>query len=58
VRVRAQLVDLGTGSSRLQCQAYMVRNASDSFFEDESALLNIRSVPYQSLLNKVAARLK
>jgi hypothetical protein len=58
VRVRAQLVDLGAGSSRLQCQAFMVRNASDSFFEDESALLNIRSLPYQNLLDKVANRLK
>jgi hypothetical protein len=58
VRVRAQLVDLGAGSSRLQCKAYMVRNANDSFFEDETALLNIRSGPYQSLLNKVADRLK
>jgi hypothetical protein len=36
----------------------MVRNASDSFFEDESALLNIRSGPYQNLLDKVADRLK
>jgi hypothetical protein len=58
VRVRAQLVDVGSGSCRLQCKAYMVRDASDSFFEDESALANIRSRPYQSLLNKVAKRLK
>jgi hypothetical protein len=58
VRVRAQLVDLGMGTYRLQCKAYMVRDASDSFFEDESALLNIRSRPYQNLLDKVAKRLK
>ena len=58
VRVRAQLVDLGAGGQRLQCKAYMVQNAGDSFFEDESALLNIRSRPYQKLLNKVADRLK
>jgi len=58
VRVKAELVDLGAGSQRLQCKAYMVRNASDSFFEDESALLNIRSGPYQSILNQVANRLK
>ena len=58
VRVRAQLVDLGEKGHRLQCKAYMVRNANDSFFEDESPLLNIRSGPYQSLLNKVAKRLK
>jgi len=58
VRVKAQLVDMGAGSHRLQCQAFMVRNASDSFFADESRLANIRSGPYQSLLNKVATRLK
>jgi hypothetical protein len=58
VRVRAQLVDVGGGSQRLQCQAFMVRNAGDSFFEDESRLVNLRSGPYQSLLNKVAKRLK
>ena len=58
VRVRAQLVDLGAGSYRLQAKAYMVRNANDSFFEDESAILNVRSRPYQKLLNKVEKRLK
>jgi len=58
VRVRAQLVDLGASGYRLQCQAFMVRNANDSFFEDESRLLNIRSGPYQNLLDKVANRLK
>jgi len=58
VRVRAQLVDLGAKGYRLQCQAYMVRNAEDSFFEDESRLTNIRRMPYQSLLDKVAERLK
>ncbi len=58
VRIRAQLVDLGTGTYRLQCKAFMVRKAEDSFFEDESPLLNIRSRPYQNLLDKVAKRLK
>jgi len=58
VRVRAALVDLSGGTYRLQCKAYMVRNANDSFFEDESALLNFRSGPYQKLLDEVAKRLK
>ena len=58
VRVRAALVDLSGGSYRLQCKAYMVRHANDSFFEDESALLNFRSGPYQKLLDEVAKRLK
>jgi len=58
VRVRASLVDLGMGSYRLQCNAFMVRHTNDSFMEDESPLLNIRSRPYQNLLDKVAKRLK
>lgn len=58
VRVKAELVDVGEGSQRLQCQAYMVRNAGDSFFSDESRLVNMRSGPYQKLLDKVAKRLK
>jgi hypothetical protein len=58
VRVKAAIVDLGAGTYRLQCNAFMVRNANDSFFEDESPLLNVRSRPYQNLLDKVAMRLK
>jgi hypothetical protein len=36
----------------------MVRDAGDSFFEDESRLINMRSRPYQKLLDKVAKALK
>jgi hypothetical protein len=58
VRVKAEVVDQGPSSSRLQCQAFMVRNAQDSFFADETRLTNVRSGPYQNLLDKVAKRLK
>ena len=58
VRVRLTLVDLGDGSHRLQCQAFMVPHHGDSFFEEEQRLTNIRSAPYQQLLNEIAARLK
>jgi hypothetical protein len=58
VRVKASVVDLGAGTYRLQCKAYMVRNANESIFEDESPLMNFRSGPYQALLDKVAQRLK
>lgn len=58
VRVRAEVVDLGGGTHRLQCQAYMVSGAGDSFFEEEHRLGNIRSRPYQNLLDEVAKRLK
>jgi hypothetical protein len=58
VRVKAQIVDLGEGSNRLQCQAYIVRDAGDSFFEEEQKMASMRSGPYQSLLNKVVKRLE
>ena len=58
VRVRAEVVDLGKGAHRLQCQAYMVRGAGEGFMEEEQRLVNARSRPYQSLLNQVADQLK
>ena len=58
VRVRANVVDLGSNGQRLQCQAYMVRNAGESVFEDETRLMNIHGGKYQGLLNKVAKNLK
>jgi hypothetical protein len=58
VRVRAQIVDLGTGSYRLQCKAYFVRNPGDRFLEDEHAMANARRLPYQHLLDKVAKKIK
>lgn len=58
VRVKAEIVELDSGGHRLQCQAYMVRNPGDSFFEDETRLSNLRSGPYQNLLEEIAKRLK
>ena len=58
VRVKAEIVYLGADTHRLQCQAYMVRGAGQGVFEEEQRLANIRSGPYQSLLDKVAERLK
>jgi len=57
-RVRAQIVSLSGGSSyRLQCQAYVVRDAGD-LLEDQVPLTNLRSGPYRLLLNKVKKQLK
>ena len=58
VRVRAEVEDLGNGTRRLQCQAYMVSGAGDAFFEEEHRVPNYRSGSYQKLLNEVAQRLK
>jgi hypothetical protein len=58
VRVKVSLVDLGAGAHRLQCQAYIVKDAGDKFFAEEQKLANIRSRPFQNLLDEVASRLK
>jgi hypothetical protein len=58
VRVRADVVELAPATHRLQCQAYMVTDADDAFFEQEDRLANFRSGPYQKLLDEVARRLK
>ena len=58
VRVKTEIVALGGETYRLQCQAYMVRNAGESSFEEEMRLPNRRGGPYQELLNEVARSLK
>ncbi len=57
-RVKVEIVPLAGGSSyRLQCKAYVVRDAG-SLVEDEVPYTNLRSGPYQALLNKVQKELK
>ena len=58
IRVRVDLTPAPEGAQRLHCQAFTVTGAGDSFFEDEVRLTNMRSAPYQALLNKVKAQLK
>ena len=57
-RVRVEIVPLAGGQHRLQCKAFMVTGGSDPFFQSEVPLANIRSGPYQSLLNKVRKQFK
>jgi hypothetical protein len=57
-RVRVEIVPLAGGQYRLACKAFMVTGGSDPFFQNEVALANVRSGPYQSLLNKVQKNLK
>ncbi len=57
-RVVAEIVEIGGEKYRLQCQAYLVRNPGDSFMEDSHPLANVRRMPYQHLLNKVARAVK
>lgn len=56
-RVRAQVVRLAENKYRLQCKAYVVTGGSDPFFQEETALSNMRSAPYQMLLNQVKQQL-
>jgi hypothetical protein len=56
-RVRSELVNLGEGSYRLQCEAFAVTGAGDSFFEEEVRKTNLRAGPYRSLLSKVEKEL-
>ena len=58
VRVKAEIELQPDGSRRLQCQAYMVAHAGDSFFEEEHKLAHYKSGPYQKLLDETARRLK
>jgi hypothetical protein len=57
-RVRAEIVSLPDGTQRLQCKAFIVEDAGDTRFESEKRLANIRSGPYQRLLDEVASKLK
>lgn len=57
-RVRVDITSLAGGTYRVACKAFMVTGGSDPFFQDEVPVTNIRSGPYQSLLNKVAKALK
>jgi hypothetical protein len=57
-RVRIDMVELPGNTYRLEGKAYMVTGGSDKFFQDEVPVTNIRSRPYQRLLDKVASQLK
>ncbi len=58
IRVRTEIVELSGGTFRLQCKAFVITGGSDPFFQEEVPLSNLRSGPFQSILNKVAKQLK
>ena len=57
-RVKVEIAAVGETGYRLECKAFVVRNAGDSILQEEVPLANFRSLPYQSLLNKVKKELK
>jgi hypothetical protein len=58
VRVLASIVQLSETSYRLECQAFIVKSPGDAVMEEVIRLQNIRSRPYQDLLDKVAKELQ
>ncbi len=55
-RVVTRLVDLGGGAYRLECDAYIIRQAGTRL-ENEIRLRPPRSRPYRALLDQVVQRL-
>ena len=58
VRIKASIVHLGTDSERLQCEAFIITDAGNSFYEDEARISKRKRKPYQELLDQVALKLK
>jgi hypothetical protein len=56
-RAKLRLIPLSEGSYRLECEAVMVRDAGDSFFEEETRMTRLKSGPYKKLLAEVEKRL-
>lgn len=56
-RAKLRLIPLSTGVYRLECEAVMVRDAGDSFFEEEARMTRLKSGPYKKLLAEVEKRL-
>jgi hypothetical protein len=57
-RVKLRLIPLSEGVYRLEAEAVMVRDAGDSFFEEETRMTRLKSGPYRKLLEAVEARLQ
>ncbi|PWU13263.1 MAG: hypothetical protein C5B50_19690 [Verrucomicrobia bacterium] len=57
VRVKVSIVPLGEADSRLECDAFMVRDAGGGLLEEESHISRFHAGPYRRLLEQVAARM-
>jgi len=56
VRVTADIVPVSETTFRLQCHAVLLRDRGDTT-EEQIKISNLRSHPYQKLLNEVGTRL-
>ena len=57
-RARVDIVPMDDGAHRLQCQAYIVKNAGDSVFEDQIPMRRASGPIYQDILKKAARQLQ
>jgi hypothetical protein len=57
-RVKLNLIPLSEGVYRLEAEAVMVRDAGDSFFEEEARMTRLKSGPYRKLLEEVEEQLQ
>jgi len=58
VRVKVSIVPVAEADFRLECDAFMVRDAGSGLLEDESHVSRLYAGSYQKLLDKVAGRLR
>ena len=56
VRVKASIVPVAEAVFRLQCEAFLVRDAGSPIIEEEIKISHLRSGPYQKILDEVARR--
>jgi hypothetical protein len=58
VRVSIEAAPSATPATRLECEAWMVRDRGERRFEEEQKLSRLRSRPYQDLLEEIARRVE
>jgi hypothetical protein len=57
VRAKLKMSTLADESRLLQLDMYAVRDAGDSFFEEENRMMMLNKAPYRALLRKVETQL-
>ena len=55
-RIKISFRDMGPSGFMLQADVYAVRNAGDTFFEDENHNVILNNHPYQKMLDEVQKR--
>ena len=58
VRVKVNVQELNPNQTLVECDAYIIRGHSNSFFEEEQKLPKFSGGPYQELLDQIKGRLR